>query len=77
MKDDSTVRNDISEFLKENAGSGASLQSIATWWVLRQQATTSPTIVQQAIKQLMEAEVVNERQTPDGRTVYFLREQQD
>ncbi len=74
MKDDDTVTKDISEFLKENAGSGASLESIATWWVMCRQANTSPAVVQQALKQLTEAEVVDERQTLDGRTVYFLRE---
>lgn len=77
MAEAKAITAHIVEYLEEHAEGGGSLESLAIWWMTRQQASEPKDTVRAALAQLRSAGVVTDHVTADGRTVYFLSGEQD
>ncbi len=77
MQKGNEVKEHIVEYLREHPQVDNSLEEIATWWVERQELREPMSIIMAALEQLRGAGVVAERQTPGGRSVYYLSESRD
>ena len=72
MAEAKAITAHVVEYLEEHVQAGGSLESIATWWMTRQQVSEPKDTVRAALKQLRSAGVIADHMTPDGQTVYFL-----
>lgn len=68
-----TVRQ-IQSYLEEQPAAGDTLEGISTWWIQRQRVNETVTSVYEALQELKASGMVLERKTPDGKTIYFLRD---
>lgn len=77
MAEAKAINTHIVEYLEAHAEAGGSLESIAIWWMTRQQASEPKDTVRAALEQLRSAGVIADHVTPDGQTVYFLSGESD
>ncbi|MET0646279.1 MAG: hypothetical protein ABW208_06630 [Pyrinomonadaceae bacterium] len=77
MAEAKAITTHIVEYLEEHAEAGGSLESIAIWWMTRQQASEPKGAIRAALEQLRSAGVIADHITPDGKTVYFLNGESD
>lgn len=64
----------IQSYLEEHPAACDTLEGIVMWWLQRQRVNETVTDVYQALQELKASGMVLERKTPDGKTLYFLRD---
>lgn len=77
MAEAKAITTHIVEYLEEHAEGGGSLESIAIWWMTRQQASEPKDTVRAALDHLRSTGVIADHVMPDGQTVYFLSDERD
>lgn len=63
----------ILNYLEEHPQASDTLEGITRWWILQQQVSESVMVVHRALELLKEEGYVLERKTPDGQTLYSLK----
>lgn len=72
MTDVSDIVRQIQSYLEEQPAACDTFEGILMWWFQRQRVNETVTNVYEALQELKAGGRVLERQSPDGKTLYFL-----
>lgn len=73
MKTDNTLEKCILDYLQNHPDACDTLEGAAKWWVMSQQVTNTTLAVRDVLVLLKKKGIVEERESPDGQTLYFLK----
>jgi hypothetical protein len=63
----------ILEYLRDQPGSGDTVEGISKWWIMSQRIKESIEVVRVVLEELGRKGLIYERSTADGSIVYFAR----
>ena len=69
-KDVEAIANEITHYLSSNPDASDTLDGIVTWWIQRQRHLEAPSLVEAALRHLVEQGRVEQQQTSSGAVVY-------
>ena len=68
----SSVESELVDYFQENPGASDSAQGIRRWWLYRQRAKQSNSLVTDALEELVNKRVLEKLETQSGNTIYRL-----
>ena len=71
---DEELAKAILEYLRDQPGSGDTLEGISKWWIMRRRIEESIEMVRSVLEELGGRGLISERSIADGSIVYFAHE---
>jgi len=77
LKRESSIEQNILEYLANHKGSQDTVRGIAEWWILKQQIAEKTKEVEAALSSLVAKGKLSARTGPDGQVSYYLRKEEE